>query len=208
MMKAPQFNRPTITDRIMQDALQRMAVYDRRARYDAVLEAIFEIRRTPLGEAQLRTEIDAIAGWCDSSKRLYYLLFLLWVAKVDRDLFWQVMTDWWSACDDTWRNRNRLLRLMRKHRPAPPQPELPDKMIAYRGAARARVRGVSWTLDEEVARKIRYGHRLFTEPHPVIATARIRREAVFLHITDRDEDEILLDPRRLPWRIDVSDYKT
>jgi hypothetical protein len=126
------------------------------------------------------------------------------------EVFWPALKDVWPMCDDTWKWKNFLLDLMlsQKIRPnldlvlsqkIPPNLE-PMKwpVRIYRGCTRARVRGLSWTIDRAVAEKFARGHRGIpvAEP-PVIAEAVVEREAVFVALHERNEGEVLIDPRRL-----------
>ncbi|WP_224000733.1 hypothetical protein [Aureimonas sp. SA4125] len=73
----------------------------------------------------------------------------------------------------------------------------------HRGCARRRVRGVSWTLDRNVAEGFARGHRAIRNLHPVIASTRVPRAIVLAAFTERGEAEVLIDPRFLPVQIDV-----
>ena len=67
----------------------------------------------------------------------------------------------------------------------------------HRGCSRPRVRGVSWTTDRAVAKTFARGHRGIRLPEPVVATAMVPKAAIFATFTERNESEIVLDPRRL-----------
>ena len=75
--------------------------------------------------------------------------------------------------------------------------ELPDVLTVYRGCSRARASGVSWTLDEEVAQRFTKGHRAIPVPDPVVVVGRITKAEIFGVFIDRNESEIVLDPKRL-----------
>ena len=72
---------------------------------------------------------------------------------------------------------------------------LPDTLICYRGCSRARVRGLSWTADYNVAETFARGHRHIMVSNPVVVTARFPKEAIFFPALDRKETELVLDPR-------------
>lgn len=67
----------------------------------------------------------------------------------------------------------------------------------YRGCSRSRVRGISWTTDRQVAMSFAQGHRGISVPDSVLASATITLDAIFTVSQDREESEIILDPRRL-----------
>jgi hypothetical protein len=55
---------------------------------------------------------------------------------------------------------------------------------------------MSWTLDRKVAEAFARGHRVLVDD-PVVAEAVVEREAVFAVLHERQESELLIDPRRL-----------
>ena len=131
------------------------------------------------------------------------------VGPLDPDVFWPVFLETWSACDATWDWRGPLLTLLRaarKKRPAIHYMSgdsielfdgLPDPTPIYRGCSASRVRGISWTIERSIALRFKRGHRFITVPTPVLAEAVVRKDAIFCTIADREESEVLIDPRRL-----------
>jgi hypothetical protein len=115
------------------------------------------------------------------------------------EVFWPALRDVWPTCDDTWKWKNFLLDLMLTQEIRPPNLErMKWPMRIYRGCTRARVRGLSWSTDRKVAEKYARGHRRIRVPDPVIAEAVVEREAVFIALQhERNESELLVDPRRL-----------
>jgi hypothetical protein len=124
-------------------------------------------------------------------------------------LFWPVFLDHWSVCDATWPWRSDLLIYLRRHHADEPGPgylqaddlslynSLPDQIEVFRGCSRSRVRGISWTVDRSVAEGFARGHRYIRVPEPVVARAVIPKLTIFAALAERNEGEILLDPRRL-----------
>ena len=123
-------------------------------------------------------------------------------------VFWPVFIDVWSCCDDTWSVSADLRRALRRHHAKSPGTRylgkadraffdvLPDPVEVFRGCRRPRVRGVSWTTCATVAAGFARGHRGIRVPDPVIAQAMVPKAAVFAAFTDRQEQELVLDPRR------------
>lgn len=149
--------------------------------------------------------------WFSSQTRLPAMLDYLRGAS--RDLFWPVVLDWWSCCDATWPWRRQLLRELRRHGPGLEYQSaedrarfaaLPTRIPVFRGCSRARVRGASWSTDPEVAAGFARGHRGIRVPDAVVARAEIDKAAIFAFLTDREESEVLLDPRGLR-RVRVTD---
>jgi hypothetical protein len=74
---------------------------------------------------------------------------------------------------------------------------LPDEITVFRGCSRSRVRGVAWTTDRRVAEGFAHGHRFIRVPDPVVASAIIPKEHIFFWTDERNEKEVVLEPRRL-----------
>lgn len=120
--------------------------------------------------------------------------------------FWRIFNLGWSCCDNTFHHCGKLLPLLTARGTAAPFLEgrdkdfyegLPDSVRIYRGCSVERVRGLSWTIDRAVAAAFARGHRRINVPNPVVATAVIPREAIFTVATDREEQEVVIDWRRL-----------
>jgi hypothetical protein len=173
------------------DATWRAELADRHAK---ALKAIAAGR----GPRTVLRHVVSYSVGLDSHARLPALLDLM--EGMPAGVFWQVLTNQWNICDDTWRHVPALLELMRRHRAAAParlNPSFPTEFAVFRGSSRARARGISWTTDRAVALRFAQGHRRIPVPEPVIAAARIRRAGVFLFIRGRREHEVLLDPAAL-----------
>jgi hypothetical protein len=124
-------------------------------------------------------------------------------------VFWPSFLYTWSGCDCTWPVKSVLLDMLRYHHRRQRSrayllttaarffDDLPDIVQVWRGCASFRVRGLSWTTDESVARRFASGMRFDSEVDRVLARGLIPKEHVFAVFTDRDESEIVLDPRRL-----------
>jgi len=131
----------------------------------------------------------------DSHTRLPALLRL--IHDRSPEVFWAALIATWDMCDDTWWSKPFLLDLMRNQEARPYIEPLQWPVRIYRGCSRPRVRGVSWTLDRKVAEGFARGHRGIRVPDPVVAEAVVEREAVFAILHERNEGEVLIDPRRL-----------
>jgi hypothetical protein len=139
--------------------------------------------------------------------RLPLMLELL--ANAQADTFWKVFAEVWPGCDDTWNYRSEALKQMRRHRGA--RPELVgdnhalfesalDKkrgLSVLRGCSLSKLRGLSWTTSTGVAATFAKGHRGIPVPDPVIISAFAPTDALFFVSIDREESELVLDPRRL-----------
>jgi hypothetical protein len=66
----------------------------------------------------------------------------------------------------------------------------------YRGCERGRERGLHWTTDRAVAEKFAGGRRCIN-PHPTLVQALIPKRHILAVFVNREENEIVVDPRRL-----------
>jgi hypothetical protein len=72
----------------------------------------------------------------------------------------------------------------------------PPEIEIYRGCQRGRERGLSWTVDMKVAQGFARGKRCYNSV-PTLVSALIPKQHVFGVFPDRNESEIVVDPRRL-----------
>jgi hypothetical protein len=97
------------------------------------------------------------------------------------EIFWPAFLSVWNACDCTWPYQRDLLRLLRNANRQSRAREymgdaenanffddLPELIPVYRGCARRRIRGISWTTDHDVALKFARGIRFDREPDRVL----------------------------------------
>lgn len=125
-------------------------------------------------------------------------------------VFWRVLLEEWDVCDNTHACLPELLMLIRHHIDVGDNPSahwpaeahtflrtLLPVVTVYRGCSRQRVNGISWTLDRSVAETFARGHRGIAVPDPVIVTGTIARDRILAVFTERNEREVLLDPRDL-----------
>jgi hypothetical protein len=73
---------------------------------------------------------------------------------------------------------------------------LPGLVPVWRGCERGRERGLHWTTDRTVAEGFAQGRRCIN-PNPTLVHAEIPKQHIFAVLLDRQEHEIVLDPRRL-----------
>jgi hypothetical protein len=73
---------------------------------------------------------------------------------------------------------------------------LPALIPVWRGCEAGRERGISWTTDRKVARRFAIGQRCVNKT-PTLVSAKIPRQHIFGVFVDRNEKEIVLNPRRL-----------
>lgn len=147
-------------------------------------------------------------GRVSSEKRALEMYMLL--RGVDTETFWRVFNECWNICDDTWLVRTWLLDDLRHHSRFAPARRflvhdedkalfdcLPARIEIFRGCNVNRVRGLSWTTKRKIAEGFAHGHRGIRLEEPVVATAILPKEAVFTAIDNRQESELVIDPRRL-----------
>lgn len=139
----------------------------------------------------------------DSGNRLGVMLAML--EDATDDVFWPVFSRAWSTCDDTWYARDHLLKMLRRrNRNGSPWKsgwfdDLPDELTVFRGCSSPRIRGLSCSLNRNVAAAFARGHRNIRVSAPVIASVRLCKEdgVVLFATDDREERELLLDYDKL-----------
>jgi hypothetical protein len=148
--------------------------------------------------------INHYSGYLSSEDRLSCVLSLIEFAAPG--IFWPAFMEAWSSCDATWDARARLLPALQDMEPAVPffsQAQraffdaLPAQVKVFRGCSRPRLRGVAWTTDRTVAEGFAKGHRTLRVSEPVVASAIVPKENIFFVTNDRNENEVVLNPRRL-----------
>jgi hypothetical protein len=129
-------------------------------------------------------------------------------------IFWKLFIDIWPTCDAAWEWQKVLAVLFRRVGPCPIEYlhadagfkvdgeffeefwDLPEQLTLYRGSSRSRIKGaISWTTDEDIAKKFAHGHRGIRVSDPVIATATINKADIFAATNERSEREVLCLPR-------------
>ena len=173
----------------------------------AAKEAIVRLRGSDAQDFDAAVEAIHQCCYVESSENRLSVLLNLAASAAPAGVFWRVFLNQWPDCDDTWKHRQRLLRVLRQHARQRSRyfkdeqrqflDQLPSVVIVHRGCSNARVAGISWTTDEDVARNFATGHRGLRIPDPVVATGSIRKEHIFAVFTNRCESEVLLDPDRL-----------
>ncbi len=113
----------------------------------------------------------------DSGTRLGGTLPLLAASPVS--VFASAFVEIWPQCDSTWGHTTELLRLFRHHSLRYAVDSLPNVLTVYRGCSRPRIKGISWALSRDVAKKFADGHRGMRVPDPVVVTATVERNHVF-----------------------------
>jgi hypothetical protein len=132
----------------------------------------------------------------NSEDRAWCLLRALDQPGIPHEVFWHTFKQVFQVCDDTWHARNDLLRLLRRRRRRPPV-KLTFPLTIYRGGDATRLMGISWTTDFEIAKGFARGHRGIRNNKPAVAEASALRSDVFCENDDRNEREIIIDPRRI-----------
>jgi hypothetical protein len=62
-------------------------------------------------------------------------------------VFWPIFTELWTECDEVFPWTERLTAALRQVGPCPDLAVGTSALTVYRGAARDRVDGLSWTTD-------------------------------------------------------------
>jgi hypothetical protein len=178
-----------------------------KQRANEAREAIQRYQRT-LDQCHQQAALEAIRYYsCAQSSERRLLPVLSLIESAPPEIFWRALMSEWNTCDATWDHRARLLQAMLNA--AKPSMDflalahreffetLARQVQVFRGCSAPRVRSVAWTTNRAVAVGFARGHRRIRVPDPVVATAVIPKEHIFLVTNDRKENEIVLNPRRL-----------
>ena len=156
---------------------------------------------TSFGEADRRLAL------CDSYSRTSQLVQEMLCARSSAERV-RLFLEWGSLCDAPWPYRSYFAQILRdafRHvRLADMLPpgdldwflSLDPVIAVYRGCQSGRERGLSWTTDLKVAAGFAVGKRC-SNSQPRLITAQIPKKHVLAVFADRNESEIVLDPRRL-----------
>jgi hypothetical protein len=132
-------------------------------------------------------------------------LLVQFLSNCTPDILWPVLLAEFSSCGRTWFYMPELRRLAESAKqPSCAQylsgaaltrfDRMPSRIRVYRGCSRARIDGLSWTINRAVAESFAYGHRGVRVPNAVIATGTISKNDIYGLIVDRSEEEVLLEP--------------
>jgi hypothetical protein len=119
--------------------------------------------------------------------------------RMDYDDWLAPLGSQWSICDNIREHLRELRCVLGTKGPLLPMmsPEeqsafvsLPDLITVFRGGSASHLRGVSWSLDPQVARRFPSLDR-YRVPDPVLVTAVTRKQDVLAFIFDREEQEII-----------------
>jgi hypothetical protein len=195
------------TDATAMMRAQRQWEDEKHRRREKYLAAIHRYNNLQ-SKRNYKSALDAIEQCSmDENSKRRLLAILPLIEDAPPKIFWAILLRTWPSCDDTWMLKTRLLRAMKKAGPVMPEllseherrffEGLPAQVPVFRGCSRPRVRGISWTMERTIAEGFAHGHRGIRVPDPVVASALIPKDAIFFATDDRNEKEIVLNPRRL-----------
>jgi hypothetical protein len=163
--------------------------------------------RTRSGNPEAFAEEKAKLPMVNSYERIEVLWRAMLFAPTAADTM-AVFLCWGNSCDAPWHWRRPIAELLREDCAyvnladllSPEAREyydsLSDPVLVCRGCEQGRERGLHWTTDRAVALKFAKGMRCRNE-RPTIAQALIPKAHIFAVFVNRQEHEIVLDPRRL-----------
>jgi hypothetical protein len=196
----------TAADAAMLSRLQRQGEAEKQRRADEARAAMLRYTSTS-SERHRKKALQAInhySSYLSSKDRLSCVLSLIEFAAPE--IFWPALMETWPGCDATWDARTRLLQALHGMESAVPFfsqgqraffDALPAQVKVFRGCSRPRLRGVAWTTDRTVAEGFAKGHRTLRVSESVVVSAIIPKEFIFFITNDRNEKEVVLNPRRL-----------
>jgi hypothetical protein len=109
-------------------------------------------------------------------------------------------TTWLSLFTSKRRYRGLIMdREDRKHLQT-----LPDELVIYRGYRHSSYKaGLSWTLSLE---KAAWFANRWNQGNPMVVTGRCRKEDVIAYLNGRNEQEIVIDPRKVTGLKKLKDF--
>lgn len=114
--------------------------------------------------------------------------------------FLDLLREVWVDSENIWQNlstwRSLLIPLVGTD-PWKTLTDLPDELMVYRGGTAF---GLSWTLDKDKAKW--FANRLKRD-HPVYEGKILKKHAVG-YLTERGEEEIVLDPKKIKSRVKLA----
>ena len=188
--------RRTVGRRVMDDLERDMM---RRAReFEATREARMHdtYRRAPIST----DEANALLSLWGSHQRSGALI-RLWgnVAEIDRPA---MLAEWWPQLDFTWAYRSDLLGMFVECGWIGTEARPTDPVVLYRGVAvRSHRRGLSWTTNEKMAANFAAAYRNARSAGTLegyVFTATVPPDAIVAHLTDRREDEYVVNYSLMP----------
>jgi hypothetical protein len=169
------------------------------------MKSIDEISRNLTGLSF--EEADRALALFDSYCRTTAMILVMSRAPSPRDCL-TTFLNWGNVCDAPWPHRSHIADRLRwacseaslvdllTNDALKFYEALPSLIQVWRGCERGRERGLSWTLDRDVAKRFATGQRCING-NPTLVKAQIPKEKVFAVFVDRNESELALDPRRL-----------
>jgi hypothetical protein len=120
----------------------------------------------------------------------------------------QIFLEIGNMCDAPWPYRSRIAEDLRAALAKVPlvgllspaarsfYEALPDLVPIWRGREAGRERGLHWTIRRALAEDFARGKRCWNR-NPTLVSAEIPKQHILAVFVSRDEDEIVVDPRRL-----------
>jgi hypothetical protein len=142
----------------------------------------------------------------DSYARTEPMTWLLMLAAAQLRL--KIFLEYGNLCDAPWPYRSSIAEYLRQARTEIDLIEvlgpverafyeaLPDPIPVWRGCERGRERGLHWTTNRALAEDFAQGKRCINK-NPTVVAAEIPKQHVFAVFTSRQEEEVVVDPRRL-----------
>lgn len=148
-----------------------------------------------------------LLGQFNSYARTQAMLWVMCRAPTPTEVI-ATFLEWGNMCDAPFANRSHIAAALRRARASIELADLlsepargffdnlPDQVPVWRGCEAGRVRDLHWTTSPEVAGGFAHGKRC-SNKQPTLARALIPKHHILAAFVCRDENEIIVDPRRL-----------
>jgi hypothetical protein len=164
-------------------------------------EDLFKLSKLPSGELKKSETHRILNRYFGSADRARAFSDLFKLSKLPSEYFWQLLVENWASFDLI--PHNEFEKSFRKYRRAWRADHmkaddlafykpLPKAFTVYRGQNEGARVGLSWTLDEGVAKTFARGHRGIVNAAPIVIVAEIDKRDVAFACTDRHEAEVVI----------------
>lgn len=148
----------------------------------------------------MKFDHEEVLSRCDSYTRLPTILDLAFEMRFNEWL--KLLGEEWACCDNISNHIDSLaehlsfceypIRSMMDANELVKYDELPDVVTIYRGCYSFNKRGLSWSLDREVAEEFPFLHRYKQPGHqPLLVKARVNKSDIIAVKLSRNEAEII-----------------
>lgn len=142
---------------------------------------------------------DEILLHCSSYEKMGAILDIAKNHWGPSDIWFRILGENWSGCDNIFAYQNILKHLLPKEGPIVEMmtaeelaayEALPDTVTIYRGCGKKNKKGASWSLDKNIAASFPFLNR-YQVTDPILVTATVDKSHILAVKLDRNESEVI-----------------